>query len=66
MNTLNFEHKIKSENPFDFPDKYPAFSYKNEIDDDAIMESDEASSNSDKQEFDYVDDLIDIEQLDDT
>ena len=47
MNTLNFEHKINSENPFDHPEKYPAFSFNEfEVDGDAIMESDEASSHS--------------------
>ena len=47
MNTLNFEHKANSENPFDNPEKYQAFTYINMEDDgDAIMESDEGSSNS--------------------
>jgi len=28
MNTLTHDLKIKTDNPFDHPDKYPAFSYK--------------------------------------
>lgn len=45
-NTLNIEHKIKIENPFDNPNDYPALNHKigDKIGSDVIMESGESSS----------------------
>ena len=45
MNTLNMGHRNNTENPFDFPQKYPVLQYKSmtlvpsSTNSDAIMES---------------------------
>jgi hypothetical protein len=72
MNTLNIDHKSKTENPFENPDKYPALMYKTSLDNlsgsDVIMESQECSgssssdSESDKPMIDD-DDLIEKSEL---
>jgi len=44
-NTLNIDHKNRTENPFEKPDDYPAFNYKaGTIGADVIMEGAESSS----------------------
>jgi TATA-box binding protein (TBP) (component of TFIID and TFIIIB) len=67
MNTLNYDLKSKTENPFYNPSRYPALQYRlmeDGISSEAIIESkneitDSSSSNeSDEQEEDN-DDLID-------
>lgn len=55
MNTLSYDLKSKTENPFSFPERYPALYYKLEdgiecgcsSQPDIIMESQEYSSSSD-------------------
>lgn len=45
FNTLNIDHKNRSENPFDKPEDYPALNHKiGKIGADIIMESQETSS----------------------
>lgn len=49
MNTLNFDHKSGSENPFKNTEKYLALNYKENLSSsDVIMESKESSSESDE------------------
>jgi succinate dehydrogenase flavin-adding protein (antitoxin of CptAB toxin-antitoxin module) len=71
MNTLNFDHKSKTKNPFENPEEYPALMYK--IGEgspiaDVIMENYESSSDEGMEEFPRVviisdNDLIDHSQL---
>jgi hypothetical protein len=48
-NTLNIDHKNKSENPFDNPDDFPALTYKDgdRLSSDVIMEGEESESSDD-------------------
>lgn len=55
-NTLNFDHKAQTENPFLVPDQYPAFSFRDK--EDVSMENEQLSSVS---EADSMEDLIDTE-----
>lgn len=77
MNTLNMGYKNQTENPFDFPLKYPALQYRgmtiihSASNSDAIMESAEpesSSSSSESEENDVpmiidTDDIIDQSML---
>ena len=52
MNTLNMEHKSKTENPFENPYRYPAFLYKGaEV---SVEESSEAQSDDNMSDLDGI------------
>ena len=67
MNTLNIDHKNKTENPFENPNKYPALMYKMMVDNlsgsDVIMESQECSDSSSSDSEDMGKPIIDDDDL---
>ena len=55
MNTLNMEHKSKTDNPFENPFRYPAFLYKG-------PEEESSDGTSDDQMSD-IDDVLDDQSM---
>lgn len=56
MNTLNMEHKSKTENPFENPFRYPAFLYKGGT-------HDESSDGTSDDQMSDIDDVIDDQSM---